>query len=324
MCGQPMGTPLRQHGMFTAVWLVPTGLSTCCQMVTSPHHGHVCVSVVLLLTACCATTQVDSEDNVLAVVIDYVTQKELVHDDAVTQLFGVVRAPQLSRFWLLALTCRKDEYGLSVYPWCEDLAGLLSLRLSSPSREAGALEASELQRLFPRCPDSWLKGPRVFKPLGSIKTQYTTCVVLLRDYCGHCLAHAMAVPGYHKSNFAATGVSCFISGLRFSATLEVSVDTDAMSGSLGLSVHACNAPRGMFFQFTCQVTAAGVTRTASSGLVRARDEGQCGWPDFFELGPMAGGSDRTAWQDKGLPLSGDIPIELTVWDVRLEAHTAAE
>jgi hypothetical protein len=40
-----------------------------------------------------------------------------------------------------------------------------------------------------------------------------------------------------------------------------------------------------------------------------------GWSDCFKVGPMAGGWDEVAWAGKGLPISGQLSIKLTVSDV---------
>jgi hypothetical protein len=58
-----------------------------------------------------------------------------------------------------------------------------------------------------------------------------------------------------------------------------------------------------------QIAAAGVVNVATSPV--GQFGGGYGWPDFFQLGAMAGGWDAAAVAAKGLPASGELPITLT-------------
>jgi hypothetical protein len=82
---------------------------------------------------------------------------------------------------------------------------------------------------------------------------------------------------------------------------------------LGLFAGPVDVPANMFYKFSYNLTCQGVARNGTSGFTK--DSRSCGWANFFDLGPMAGGWDEAAWAAKGLPATGEVMVQLVVCSV---------
>lgn len=79
-------------------------------------------------------------------------------------------------------------------------------------------------------------------------------------------------------------------------------------------------PAGSFCRCTYSLECVGADDSSlvkPSGVSMAHFKGRSGYGkrDFFGLGIMSGGFDKTAWADKGLPAYGSVVLRLTVKDV---------
>lgn len=61
------------------------------------------------------------------------------------------------------------------------------------------------------------------------------------------------------------------------------------------------------------VSRSGTAVSATQGpIVHDGSVGWAGFPDFLQVGPMAGGWDKVAWANKGLPAAGKVDVRLKV------------
>jgi hypothetical protein len=219
------------------------------------------------------------------------------------KLASLIRCQHLSQYWLLASTVFPDDdaavLGLASTGLRKQLSKLLMLRCAAPGL---VLQPSNMQEWLPGAPASWGLGPRLSKPVSSVSFTWVLQVSKLKEAALRCVAEQRTVRLRSLPN-----VTPPLGGIAFRGLLICLAEDGGCK--VGVYVEAANIPSGGFYSFSFVMAAAGVCKAARTPATT--DSGQ-GFPDFFDIGVMAGGWDEVAWSGKGLPASGDLPITITV------------
>ena len=151
-------------------------------------------------------------------------------------------------------------------------------------------------------------------PVGSVQVVWQLDVSQLRDAARRCAAEQRDYTDMFSSE-----PSPPLGGISFHTRMLLKFDDGGVK--VGLFCTPRSLPHDLLY--TCkvklQVEEFGEWTWTDTSLPLRPKPTRCsmmrGWFDFFQLGPMAGGWDETAWAAKGLPTNGHLTIKLTVSDV---------
>jgi hypothetical protein len=247
--------------------------------------------------------QVASEDTVLYTARQYISNLDgEQYDQAQQQLARVTRCPHLSRFWLSGSVNSAEADDMLLADLQTQLRQLLLLR---DAQEKYHVQAADLQEggWLIGAPPSWTLGCRVIKPVSSVQLVWHLNVSELRDAARRSAAKQCFV------RLVSPEVSPPLGGIDFGMPCFCVFGDEGVK--LGLHYGPTNLPKEMTCMgtFTSDVEGYGTCTYALPKPMRGK---LTGWPDHFDLGPMAGGWDEVAWAGKGLPASGPLSIKLTV------------
>lgn len=292
----------------------------------SPATPHLLTSALLRsghTVDCCLSIiceQVPSEDMVLYTAQRYVDCQTSTEQQqaAMQQLAPLIRCPRLATMWLTNLVTADDpsKQLLGGYlPQIKTLLGLHLLNLQKdPSELTAETQVRYLDRLAPGAPSSWLQQPRTLVrhidhvsltwnlPMAHLKA---TCVQTAKEGTIICLTSPTVTPPLY--------------GVAFQLQLLCDGSADDRSTAVGIRVRMAtsNISDNMFVGARIQV---------SSGNVTAGDNLYILWggrprlihDQWFGPSRMAGGWEKAAWNKKGLPSTGTLPLKLRV---RMEPPT---
>jgi hypothetical protein len=103
-------------------------------------------------------------------------------------------------------------------------------------------------------------------------------------------------------------------GLTFKLRLSFSWDAGEKGAKIGLYLMPQNVPRGAIYSCSFSAVVHGGRSNSITTPMLASNTGR-GWPDFFDVGAMAGGWDEAAWAAEGLPTSGELIMTATITSV---------
>lgn len=236
-------------------------------------------------------------------------QVSAAFDGTAPYLSPVVRAPHLSDLALhIAVLARHSKSHLLEGYTAYSLSKLITLR-----RFASRAQVADVMKEGMYWPASWKRGQRQLLTEPPVITY-------------HCSVQELAATWIDNShNHLPTGIihtdvghdSIILGGLKWS--LELSCHTKASGTRMGIFIRPeHDAPVGIYVKMKAHVVckATNTDRWGEWNYVLGCDSyhddaDDGGWSDFWEAGFMPNGWDEAAWAAKGLPLSGDLVVELS-------------
>jgi hypothetical protein len=261
----------------------------CCCLLTRSRH-------CLLLRL----QQVASEDTVLYTVRRYVEQDW--DSPALQQLRPLVRCQHLSLYWLAALASSRNEDLEPFSDLLRELSTLLTIRITMPDFQ---VTAQELQRHFVNPPTSWALPRRALHPVSSVQLTWQLPVSELLAAV-HCSIRDNAIRAVQSARSTPP-----LSGIEFVIRLHCVPENGSCHAGLFALPLSLPADLCASFKFRLHIPGTQLDMCLPTPQLNSRKH-FWGWTDFFGTSTMPGGWDEAAWKAQGLPMSGTLPITLTV------------
>lgn len=229
------------------------------------------------------------------------------------RLGPLIRCQHLSHYWLLLAAFSEDSDKMPVAQLRPHLKQLVMMRSAKASITAAVLKSQ-----LADAPPSWLLGKRIITPVNDVQLTWELSVGDLRDTAKRCAAerkvHYLASPDSTPP----------LGGLDFRLMVVCRPEVSSGAASIDMIVAPADRwiPSDAWCSYTVKLSAPPLTAFSTEAQYKLRRKAFSCFPNFFKVGPMAGGWDEAKWAAKGLPASGTLAVKLTVSKVGHVANTA--
>jgi len=227
---------------------------------------------------------------------------------AAQKLAPLIRCPHLSPFWLSASVLSEDAPKLLLNQLSKQVGELTMAQHAQPGQPL-----KDPHKLLPGAPASWALGKRASKPPSSVQVTWELEVSKLRQAAQDSARQQKTV------QLSCPAAPPPLGGIAWGLLMQAGWDADKQGSLIGFYAVPWNKPVSMCLRYAIHIKTTELPLLSLSGdslLVSAKTAGLCwGWPDAFNLGPMAGGWDEAAWASIGLPAAGQLGLTLTVTSV---------
>lgn len=248
-----------------------------------------------------------SEDIVLFTVKKYAKKQPASEQSqaAKQQLASLIRCPHLSYMWLTDVVTSADPSKRLLGCYLQHVRTLVGMRQLPGDVLGQLLDRSEyMKKLLDGAPASWFLPPRTLvREVDHVEVTWVLPMKELKDACMAAFTHDQL---QKTKLYSPTTAPLY--GMAFKISVVCKGSAGGTTVGLFVSPDATNPSMFVAARSTLRVNA----RRASSFKYPLQGTNMRGYPDFFEVGCMAGGWDDTAWANQGFPTAGNLEVKLKV------------
>lgn len=248
-----------------------------------------------------------SEDDVYFTAHSYIARQRTpeLQQLARERLAPLIRVPHLSQRWIMEqLTAGAPEH-LVLHSVLRTIRLWVSLQEVERFREVR----------FKTAPGSWWRGARASaEPVSHVSCLCDTSVADIKRASRRAFEQrprSAVLMGAYSAPLAGAGFRIYLLFRATDAGTTLSVLCQQVTSS-------SKAGTMVFFDISFTLSLGPVSRSGTAvsaiqgPIVHDGSPGWAGFQDFLQIGPMAGGWDKVAWANKGLPAAGSTPLRLKV------------